>query len=236
MIVHPPVPDVLDIQIGQNKYGKYAVPANTSDRPCSQAILRGNVYEPDTIQFMIDNHGGKSIVTAGLFFGDFLPALLQNCTASVYGFEPHQVNYRCALMTATLNFDPSKVRVHLHNCALGQQSEQVSLMQHSANGVFFGGGCKIVNNKDHGTTSVFTKRGDDVISDTSNIGIVQLDVEDYEEQALKGMSAILKKSSPILILECWNDTMFDTEFFEKEIFGNGYTMQGKLHDNVVLSK
>ena len=70
---------VLQCCIAYNKYGGYCVPLSSLHRPAAQRILSGDVYEPNTIEFLISNCSDGDIVHAGAYFGDFLPALSRSC-------------------------------------------------------------------------------------------------------------------------------------------------------------
>jgi len=64
-------PGVLGCFVAYNPYGGYCVPQSSHHRPAAQMILRGRVWEPDTIKFVRDH--------AGTYFGDFIPALSAGC-------------------------------------------------------------------------------------------------------------------------------------------------------------
>ena len=74
----------------ENKYGTYIVPAS-HNRPVTNELKRGSVYEPFTIEFIQKNFNNQSIVTAGTYIGDFLPAFKD--IKNVYAFEPVEENY-----------------------------------------------------------------------------------------------------------------------------------------------
>ncbi|MAA79031.1 MAG: hypothetical protein CL916_07195, partial [Deltaproteobacteria bacterium] len=91
--------------IAYNKFGVYCVPNSSLSRPASKKVLQGQVYEPETISFIQDNHQQKDIIHAGTFFGDFLPALSQLCSKKqeIWAFEPNPESYACAQITIKLN-------------------------------------------------------------------------------------------------------------------------------------
>ena len=45
----------LDCTIAYNKYGGYCTPYTVQKESVVQAILKGEVYEPNTIQYIIDH-------------------------------------------------------------------------------------------------------------------------------------------------------------------------------------
>ena len=69
---------------------------------------------------MSKNCGTGDLVHAGTYFGDFIPALSRVCApdAKVWAFEPNPENYRCALITTTLN---NLHNVEIKNAGLGSQ-------------------------------------------------------------------------------------------------------------------
>jgi FkbM family methyltransferase len=227
----------INCVVAKNKYGQYAVPPETAHRPAAKLAIDGDVYEPDTIQFMLDNCGSGSIIHAGTFFGDFLPAL-GSTGNKVYAFEPVKRNYDHAVVTLSMNF--IEHNIELFNYGLGEANKTESIIHTGHTGESLGGGARYNYNRagalpEHvEDTTVVTL--DSIVADHGNVSILQLDVEGYEENALKGALSIIEKSSPIIILECWHENMFDTDFFRDEIFGKGYVRDGVLHDNVILRK
>lgn len=234
-----------DFVVAVNEYGEFAIPESAKHRPAAQMILAGSVYEPDTIQFMIDNCGDGAIVHAGTFFGDFLPALANNCNGPILAFEPVKENYECAYQTLELNFGESQGHnVRLYNYGLGEATEEKNIMIKGDTGEQLGGASRYVYNHNTVTAEQLEETQivtiDEMVNKCGvaydNVSIVQLDVEGYEEQALKGALKTIEESSPILILECWSPDVLETPFFKQEIFGKGYEYLRNLHDNVVLKK
>ena len=97
--------NTLGCTISYNQYGGYCIPLSSSHRPAAQKILSNKVYEPKTIEFIRLNCGSDDVIHAGAYFGDFLPAISKglNNESMLYAFEPNLENYRCALITLTLN-------------------------------------------------------------------------------------------------------------------------------------
>src|SRR2546429_648934 len=76
-------------RVASNEYGKYCVPLSVVGRPAAEAVFGGRVYEPETVQFIRSHAGEGSVVHAGAFFGDFLPALatVLDAGAALWAFE-----------------------------------------------------------------------------------------------------------------------------------------------------
>lgn len=163
--------EVLNVSVAYNNYGAYCVPLSSQYRTLNQRILKGEVFEPDTIQFLCDKAGEGDIIHAGTCFGDFLPAISKaiHRDGHVWAFEPNSENYRCAQITVTLNHLSN---VHLINAGLGEMASTDGLVSL-----------------------------DEIIPPDRHISIVQLDVEGHEEQALKGARKLIERCRPILVLE-----------------------------------
>jgi len=228
---------VLDAAIGFNKYGAYCLPNKSSIRPAVQKVMRNKIYEPQTIEFIckIIKEDKGNIVHAGTFFGDFLPALSKAAVHSnqkIWAFEPNIESYRCAQITLLLN---SIENVELINAGLGDKQQQQHLQIKDTKGKHVGGASKIVNKEKTGfTQSIQIECIDDIIPLQNKISLIQLDVEGYELQALKGAISTIQKHFPILILEN-NPHTIESEWFKENILKLGYKITNTLHNNTVLS-
>src|SRR6185503_2832313 len=87
--------------IAANDLGIFCIPRNALHRPACRAVMLGQVWEAETLQFLVDNAAGD-IVHGGTFFGDFLPAL-SRAYARVWAFEPNAESFKCAELTIKLN-------------------------------------------------------------------------------------------------------------------------------------
>jgi FkbM family methyltransferase len=191
-------PSALQCVIASNEFGSYCVPRSSLHRPAAQAILGAKVWEAETIAFMRDNCGNGDIVHAGTYFGDFLPALASAISpgALIWAFEPNRENYRCASITIELNAIHDRVK--LANAALGSAEGRVMLSVTDDSGRSLGGASHI---NPSGKESVAQITLEALIPRGRCISILQLDVEGYEEQALRGAEQLIRDHRPILILE-----------------------------------
>jgi FkbM family methyltransferase len=225
--------DVLQCLVAYNRYGGYCVPQSSHYRPAAQKILAGDVWESETIEFMIENAGQGDIVHAGAYFGDFLPALSRACTrdARLWAFEPNPENYRCARITCEIN---NLSNVVLTNAGLGLQQGSFLMRVSDSNGRALGGASRMVSSTDRygreQAVEVNISRLDDVLEQDRNVSILQLDVEGFEQFALAGAMETLRRCRPMLILE----NLPGEEWLSGNIFSLGYRIQGRLHDNTVL--
>jgi len=219
--------------IGSNCYGRYCVPAPSRHRPAARTILEGQIWEPETVAFLMSKCGHGDVVHAGTYFGDFLPALSKAVapSARIWAFEPSVENFRCAEITLQLN----DIRnVDLAHAALGDKAGTALLFTGSTGKRPRGGASKIgakrVPGREYEEVAVVTV--DSVVPDDRHVSIVQLDVEGYEQQALAGALATIRRCLPRLVLESLPK---DRVWFRENVLALGYRKVGRLNDNVVLT-
>lgn len=227
--------NLMDGFIAYNEHGGYCLPTNCASRPAVRKLLAGKAYEPLTIEYMIENCGEGDIVHAGSFFGDFLPGLSSGISkhACIWAFEPNYDNFRCAQITTILN---DLDNVVLKNFGLGEKSSTERLRIQRPTGEHMGGGSEIVRKDDKkggNIVDIEIRRLDDCIPDDRNISIIQLDVEGYEEEALKGAMGIIGRCKPILILEDENDST-EKDWFKNNVLVMGYSQIDEIHNNKVF--
>jgi FkbM family methyltransferase len=228
-------PVALDCKIASNRLGTYCVPASSADRPAARAVLRGKVYERETLAFMAANCGDKDIVHAGTFFGDFLPALSTALAphARVWAFEPNSESFRCAEITLLLNRINN---VDMRNAGLGAASAPSYVLTANFLGRVLGGTSRIVSQVRDGAVAepVEIVAIDDVVPPHREVGILQLDIEGYEQHALTGAFGTMRRCRPILILEQQpRHSFLDGEWFEDNILSMGYELAQTMHLNRV---
>jgi FkbM family methyltransferase len=194
----PLPPAALDCVFARNEYGAYCVPRSSRHRPAAKAVMRCRVWEPDTLGLIRSAPG--DVVHAGTFFGDFLPALASARDGIVWAFEPNRENYRCAHITAELN---ALENVTLTHAALSDTPGEAVLATSDRHGRPSGGGSRLISGapdgRSHETVPVVTI--DEAVPSDRQVGVLQLDVEGYEQQALLGAMLTIKRCRPLLILE-----------------------------------
>jgi FkbM family methyltransferase len=190
----------------ENRFGHYCVPAEAAHRPAGKYILAGKAWEPETVQYVAGCSHSGDVVTAGAFFGDSLPAFsLAAGENTVWAFEPNPENFRCASITVLLN---GLKNVRLMNAGLGERSESGEIVIRDFSGRSLGGASQIVGVVDN----TGQKRGDqavpveimaidDIVPEKRPISLIQLDVEDFEEFAIRGAAKTIARCRPKLILE-----------------------------------
>jgi FkbM family methyltransferase len=188
-----------DFVFARNRHGSYCIPAAAVHRPASQCVMSGDVWETKTVDFMLANCGAKDVVTAGAFFGDALPALSKVCRR-VWAFEPNPDNYRCAQITVLMN---DLKNVTLCQAGLGESPERKQLVVKDHEGLALGGASQISDITDRGLESVTVDivTIDSIVPENTEISIIHLDVEGFEEYALRGAQKTIERCRPLLILE-----------------------------------
>ena len=228
----------LNSQMANNVYGQYCIPGSSSERIAARTIISGRVYEPDTIEFMIEHCAEGDIVHAGTYFGDFLPALSSAISdkSKIWAFEPNAENFQCAGVTIEMN---SIKNVTLKNAGLGERVEKLTMVTIDETGYALGGQSRLEiygsgrNFSGKQTVEIVTIDGQ--VSKERNVSIIQLDVEGHELKALKGALKTIARCKPILILEVWPKADIEGNvWFSENILALGYAVSGMLHDNAVF--
>lgn len=218
--------------IAANRYGTYCVPASSRHRPAAEAILDGEVWEAETLEFLTSNCGGGDIVHAGTYFGDFLPALSQAVAADarVWAFEPSSENHRCAEITLKLN---AIANITLTRAALGASAGEALLYTGAGGRKSAGGASTIVVRKREGFVyeHVRVVALEDVIPPDRSVTLLQLDVEKYEQQALAGALSLIRRCRPLLVLE---NLPADPLWFAENILSLGYEKAGRIDVNHIF--
>lgn len=209
--------------IGRNRYGRYCVPESSKERFTAQAILAGEVHEPDTIAAIIEHASGGAVVHAGTYFGDFLPAL-DVAGLEVLAFEPNRENWLHAVGTLHLN---GITTAHVTCAALGERAGRAKIATKTlVNGELWhlGGQSYIA---DEGDYDCDVRTLDSQLPWPSKIAVIHLDVERYEERALRGALDTIERHSPVLILETVPEEL---------VASLGYEKIGEAHGNTILSR
>lgn len=215
--------------IASNAFGTYCIPNEARHRKAARMTIDGEIYERATIAFIRAHAGGRSVVHAGTFFGDFLPgisrALAPGCR--LWAFEPNPRNFACAQWTMASNGLNNVVLTH---SGLGDIDTELPLIIERRDGVALGGASTFAyRDRYEGakTVAVPIRRLDSVLPEDAEIGIVQLDVERFEEQALTGAMATIRRCRPMLILE--NDP--SPAWAAEHLAPLGYAQTGRVGPN-----
>lgn len=230
-------PEPLKCFVAYNQYGGYCLPVSSLHRSAPKRILRGDIYEPGTLSYILQHSGDGDIVHAGTYFGDFLPALSRGVGPEfkVWAFEPNPENFHCAQITVLIN---KLENVELNNMGLAARNGTSLMRVTDDKGVACGGKSTVIEGQVQDVAagvSVQLVRLDDVIPKDRHISILHLDVEGHEELALEGALETIKRCHPILILETRDGSaLLESEVFTDHLTGLGYEKTGYIHRNTIL--
>lgn len=217
------------------RFGGYCVPLASRHRRAAQLILRGELHEPETIDFLAARCGEGDVIHAGTYFGDFLPALSTALApgAAIWAFEPNPENYRCATITVQIN---GLQNVQLANAALGERRTMGRLLTNSDDdGRSLGGASRLVETEGGAggaeTVQVQVVTVDDTVSTDRAVSVIHLDVEGHERQALAGALRTILRCRPVLVLE----SVPDDAWLSENILALGYRVERRIETNTVLT-
>ena len=179
---------------GKNEYGTYVFPQDLQHRAVCRYLLNNKCYEKDMVDFVKNNINNESMIHAGTFIGDMLPAFSSFTDGKIYAFEPVAENYKFAKINTERN---SLDNVILKNNALSDSSQVLKMKTHE-NGKKHGGGSFVCKDGDETVDAI---KIDDAVPISEKISIIQLDVEGYESQVISGAMTTIKRNLPILIVE-----------------------------------
>ena len=186
-------------------------------KPAVNALLRGEVWEPQTHRWFRKSCIGGDAVHAGTYFGDMLHTL-SRAADLVYAFEPVPENYACALRTRDAPANNIS-NVVLRNAALSDARGEAAM-----NGT--GGQAKIVSGAATARRTITTVRGDDVVPFRERrVTCIQLDVEGHEARALAGLEETIRAHAPALLLETVDKTT------HAWLIARNYTRRRSVHAN-----
>jgi len=145
---------------------------------------------------------GGSVVTAGTYIGDFLPALSTACKETVFAFEPSLENYEYAEENIRLNHLTNVKLAHLgisytaHSMKLCTATKDIELQ----------GGSFLTEDPHPAWTVEDTKVTtlDQELPANERISLIQLDVEGHEYEALLGAKETIARWNPIIVLEIFD--------------------------------
>ena len=230
--------DALACCVAYNELGGYCVPLRSVARPSAQRIMRGEVWEPETLALIGRHADDGDVVHAGTYFGDFLPFLSRAVgeRGRVWAFEPNPENHRCAQITVLLN---DLANVTLHHAGLGSARGTAQLAVADAEGTPLGGGSRFRAGSapdEHpadghaADEEVAIDTIDRVVPADRRVAVIQLDVEGFEQTALEGGLETIERCRPLLVVE----RRLDPAWLAQHLAPLGYTVVGRSNANSVL--
>lgn len=220
--------------IAKNKYGTFVIPRDSSNKSGSVEIVNGNVHEQVTIDLINGIRGDGIVIHAGAFIGDMLPALSGE-GKRVFAFEPGEQFFYCAQKVMDINFPNGGHETTLINKGLSYEPAMSAfLLTKGDTANEAQGGCsrilEHVGESDiHKTESIQLTTIDSVLPTYHNVSVIHLDIEGYEENALRGAINTIRCSKPVLIIELGQTQRMNSQFYTDVIFGElGYEDFGQV--------
>ena len=196
--------------------------------------MAGEVYEPETIEYLTSQCREGDVVHAGTYFGDFLPALARACAPGqvIWAFEPNLENWLCALITAHINHLQN---VRLTQAGLSDRAGTGRLLTTDEGGQSLGGSSRLLDYCDHPSISraaeVPLVTIDETVPEDRHVAAIHLDVEGSEGEALAGALRTIQRCRPALVLE----SVPHGEWFSDAILELGYRAEQMIEGNSVFA-
>lgn len=222
-------------KILKNKYGKYVISKNFNiGKNCLvyKHLRLGKVWEENTIKYVAKKINNKSMVHAGVYLGDMLPAFSSFTDKNIYAFEPNPDMVE--MINDTININKLH-NVIFFNKGLSDVEDTSDLFYRYENGLSIAGGSRIdsphqANDrytlKSNLKTTINTVTIDATVKD--EVSVIHLDVEGFEIHALKGAMETIRKYKPVLILEGVKE---NNTWMIENIVPLGYTKVANLDAN-----
>lgn len=170
------------------------VPGYAIHRPACQEIIAGRYYEPLShilIGALLDERPGD-LIHAGTFFGDMLPSFSKKCFGMVYAFEPVLENYILAKLCVQQN---ELSNVILWNVGLGRDISTARIDTGEKASHHHGGASRIGESGQLTSLLCIDSLG------LKDVSVIQLDVEGFELDALKGAVQTIQTCKPTVLIE-----------------------------------
>jgi len=200
-------------------FGKFLMFSNNDDYVSLRNFWTGGAnYELSSVWlFSYFATKSKNIIDAGAYTGVFsLAASVANPNGSIYAFEPVQEIFGRLTLNLQANL---AVNIFPYNYALYNKSgfEKINYFA-TGQGLLRTGQSLKGKGKRFKKTFIPTIRLDKLLN-IDSVCLMKLDVEESEFECLRGSRDILKKSEPIVIIECQNPNKLNNilnRFFRKK--------------------
>ena len=153
------------------------------------------------VNYVINYIKNKDFIDAGAFIGDSALIFQRYYNPKrVYSFEPEETNYQLLLKTiSSLNKLENVIPVKK---GLGDKEEILKLIQRGIGSYI----------SEDGNEEIETTTIDKFVEENKlNVGLIKMDIEGYELEALKGAKKTIKKFKPILLISIYHR---GKDFFE----------------------
>ncbi len=224
--------------VAANEYGFYCIPTAYLHREMPALLNSGGVYEPDTLKFLRRQLGTGDIATGGAFIGDFFPALSSALapTARLFSFEPSPLSFDAATETVRLN---GLKNIHLSPVAVGAEKGTLPLRIARKDGTIVAAGETLSPDlamDDSRVIPVEVTTLDTLVPKSRKVSVLHLDVEGFEEQALRGGTRLINDHAPLVMLEAgkpWKWRHF-TQVLAEIAPKSGYRFSGEIERNAIF--
>jgi FkbM family methyltransferase len=174
---------------------EYILPVNHFD----EAVFYHEYGLSELPAYIKENLANKDFIDAGAFIGDSALIFNKLKPSKIYAFEPSRKNYFLMQKTLSLNGLSNVVPIH---SALGNTE--------SSSNLFTWGNASFISEK--GTEEIKTTTIDSLQEKClSNIGLIKMDIEGSEFNAIQGAEKTIKKFKPVLIISLYHR---GRDFFE----------------------
>lgn len=203
-------------------HSKMYLPYYATDLIQGIILHTADYYERDQLDKVCKewNHGvvGKrikesAVLDIGTNIGNHTLYYLNECQASfVYCFEPIQDTYN--ILKKNIQVNGLETRTQLNRFGIGEHQGKANIAEYDQNNI---GGTSIeISNE--GNIEV---RSIDELDIKQKIGLIKVDVEGLEVEAVLGMIETIKKYHPYITIEI-NDGHFDTIWSQLQPLGYTY--------------
>lgn len=156
-----------------------------------------NLYEKETTKFLL-NLNPEVFIDVGAHVGRFSIILAKRGT-KVMSIEPSKSNFNQLIKNIKLNNLQKSITALNVGCSDKKGKETLYFVPQNE-------GLSSIEKKDNATEeTIMTKRLDEICLELKinpkSINVIKADVEGFELNVLKGASNVLKKGSPILVIE-----------------------------------
>jgi len=230
------VTPLFEFVIARNPHGQFCIPKQYMHRPVPKMLVRGEIYEPETQEFLAGLAASGDVVCGGAFVGDFLPRLDRAVQSGgrIHTFEPNPISFAAAQHTITLNGLKNCI---LHQCGIGSTSGVLNLQVAKPNGKAMAARARIVAEKAEGLTiEVPIETLDSLVPSDRTVSAIQLDIEGHEEEAIRGACRIIEENSPVIIFEAEKpqQQQLYSELLEALFPAAGYSLDRIMERNSVF--
>lgn len=147
---------------------------------------------------------GRDIIDGGAFWGDSALVFNEYNPRSIHAFEPLRENFNRLI---SLKDNRKIEKLHPNNCGLGEHAETKTLYYHEIYS-----GASVIDYKalfwereNSSQESITLIAIDDYVKEHDlDVGVIKLDIEGNELEAIKGAIETIKKYKPILLISVYH--------------------------------